>query len=112
MFGLFETGFSQLGWGQVVMLLIGGSLVYVSIAKKWEPLLLVPIGFSIILVNFPLGGLMEAEGELLAGGTPLGLIARIFHYGIQWEIIPLLIFLGLGAMTDFGPLIANPKTLF
>lgn len=111
MFGLFETGFSQLGWGQVVMLLIGGSLVYVGIARKWEPFLLVPIGFSIILVNFPLSGLMEAEGELLAGGTPLGLIARIFHYGIQWEIIPLLIFLGLGAMTDFGPLIANPKTL-
>lgn len=111
MFGLFETGFSQLGWGQVVMLLIGGSLVYVGIARKWEPLLLVPIGFSIILVNFPLSGLMEAEGELLAGGTPLGLIARIFHYGIQLEIIPPLIFLGLGAMTDFGPLIANPKTL-
>ncbi len=93
------------------MLLIGGSLVYAGIARKWEPLLLVPIGFSIILVNLPLGGLMEAEGELLSGGTPLGLIARIFHYGIQWEIIPPLIFLGLGAMTDFGPLIANPKTL-
>ena len=111
MFGLFETGFSQLGWGQVVMLLIGGTLIYIGIAKKWEPFLLIPIGFSIILVNLPLSGLMEAEGELLSGGTPLGLIARIFHYGIQWEIIPPLIFLGLGAMTDFGPLIANPKTL-
>lgn len=111
MFGLFETGFPHLGWGQVVMLLIGGALVYAGIAKKWEPLLLVPIGFSIILVNLPLSSLMEAEGELLSGGTPLGLIARIFHYGIQWEIIPPLIFLGLGAMTDFGPLIANPKTL-
>jgi len=111
MFGLFETGFSQLGWGQVVMLLIGGALIYAGVARKWEPLLLVPIGFSIILVNLPLGGLMEAEGELLSGGTPLGLIARIFHYGIQWEIIPPLIFLGLGAMTDFGPVIANPKTL-
>jgi sodium ion-translocating decarboxylase beta subunit len=111
MFGLFETGFSQLGWGQVVMLLIGGALIYVGIARKWEPLLLIPIGFSVILVNLPLSGLMEAEGELLSDGTPLGLIARIFHYGIQWEIIPPLIFLGLGAMTDFGPLIANPKTL-
>ena len=111
MFGLFETGFSQLGWGQVVMLLIGGTLVYIGIAKKWESFLLIPIGFSIILVNLPLSGLMETEGELLTGGTPLGLIARIFHYGIQWEIIPPLIFLGLGAMTDFGPLIANPKTL-
>ena len=111
MVGLFETGFSALGWGHVLMLLIGGALVYVGIARKWEPLLLVPIGFTVILVNLPLGGLMEAEGELLRDGIPLGLIARIFHYGIQWEIIPPLIFLGLGAMTDFGPLIANPKTL-
>lgn len=111
MFGLFETGFSQLTWAHVVMLLIGGALVYAGITRKWEPLLLVPIGFSIVLVNLPLSGLMEAEGDLLSGGTPLGLIARIFHYGIQWEIIPPLIFLGLGAMTDFGPLIANPKTL-
>jgi sodium ion-translocating decarboxylase beta subunit len=111
MFGLFETGFSQLGWGQVVMLLIGGVLVYIGITRKWEPFLLIPIGFSIILVNLPLSGLLEAEGELLSGGTPLGIIARIFRYGIQWEVIPPLIFLGLGAMTDFGPLISNPKTL-
>jgi len=111
MFGLLETGFSQLGWGQVIMILIGGTLVYIGIARKWEPFLLIPIGFSIILVNLPLTGLLEAEGELLSGGTPLGLIARIFRYGIQWEIIPPLIFLGLGAMTDFAPLIANPKTL-
>jgi sodium ion-translocating decarboxylase beta subunit len=111
MFGLFETGFSHLGWGQVVMLLIGGALIYIGITRKWEPFLLIPIGFSIILVNLPLSGLLEAEGELLSGGTPLGLIARIFRYGIQWEVIPPLIFLGLGAMTDFGPLISNPKTL-
>jgi sodium ion-translocating decarboxylase beta subunit len=93
------------------MLLIGGALIYIGITRKWEPFLLIPIGFSIILVNLPLSGLLEAEGELLSGGTPLGLIARIFRYGIQWEVIPPLIFLGLGAMTDFGPLISNPKTL-
>ena len=92
-------------------LFIGGALLYLGIAKKWEPLLLVPIGFSIMLVNLPLTGLMETEGDLLREGLPLGLFAKIFRYGIQWEIIPPLIFLALGAMTDFGPVIANPKTL-
>ncbi len=88
------------------MLIIGGVLLYLGIAKKMEPLLLVPIGFGVILVNLPLGGLME-----YTGGEPTGVISRIFEYGLAWEIIPVFIFLGLGAMTDFGPLIANPKTL-
>ena len=105
MLGFFETGFGNLTWGSIVMLLIGGVLLYLGIAKKMEPLLLVPIGFGVILVNLPLGGLMET-----IGGEPAGLLSRIFRYGLAWEIIPPLIFLGLGAMTDFGPLIANPKT--
>jgi oxaloacetate decarboxylase beta subunit len=88
------------------MLIIGGVLLYLGIAKKMEPLLLVPIGFGVILVNLPLGGLME-----YLGGEPTGVMSRIFEYGLAWEIIPVFIFLGLGAMTDFGPLIANPKTL-
>ncbi len=170
------------------MVLIGIALTYLGIAKKWEPLLLVPIGFSVIIVNlFP--GLMSAsldieapitgevtqvisveEGEtievkkdtvlfrikqctdgtieevvagangelsqedmrfeagdrvyahdkmatledvsiLVSGGYSTGLLSRIFQYGIMWELIPPLIFLGLGALTDFGPLISNPKTL-
>jgi len=117
MFGLFETGFGALTWGSAVMLLIGGVLLYLGIARKMEPLLLVPIGFGVILVNLPLGGLMETVvgGQLQeffqVGGEPAGLVSRIFFYGLTWEIIPPLIFLGLGAMTDFGPLIANPKTL-
>ncbi|MFC1985143.1 sodium ion-translocating decarboxylase subunit beta [Chloroflexota bacterium] len=117
MFGLFETGFGNLTMGSVVMLIIGGVLLYLGIAQKMEPLLLVPIGFGVILVNLPLGGLMETivHGNLqdyyTVGGVPAGLISRIFYYGLTWEIIPPLIFLGLGAMTDFGPLIANPKTL-
>jgi len=117
MLGFFETGFSNLTWGSVVMIIIGGVLLYLGIARKMEPLLLVPIGFGVILVNLPLGGLMATivqgrEIEAYAiGGEPAGLISRIFRYGLAWEIIPCFIFLGLGAMTDFGPLIANPKTL-
>ena len=162
------------------MLLIGGLLLYLGISKKMEPLLLVPIGFGILLVNLPLGGLMDYElqitnttgapgnvisieasevtrinendvilkldsGEILAPvhgritkvlvspgqevqpnqplavmlttaqsplpTTPMGLLSRVFEYGIMWQIIPPLIFLCLGALTDFGPMIANPKTL-
>jgi len=99
------------------MIIIGGVLLYLGIARKMEPLLLVPIGFGVILVNLPLGGLMATivQGQEIeayaVGGEPAGLISRIFRYGLVWEIIPCFIFLGLGAMTDFGPLIANPKTL-
>jgi len=118
-FGLYESAFRAL-WenpGNLIMLLIGGLLIYLGIAKKMEPLLLVPIGFGVVLVNLPMGGLMETivQGEVQAsysiGGEPAGLISRVFHMGLVWEIIPCFIFLGLGAMTDFGPLIANPKTL-
>jgi len=117
MLGFFETGFGSLTWGSIVMIIIGGVLLYLGIAKKMEPLLLVPIGFGVVLVNLPLGGLMECivAGKVVEayaiGGEPAGLISRIFRYGLAWEIIPCFIFLGLGAMTDFGPLIANPKTL-
>ena len=89
------------------MLLIGGAFIYLAISKKMEPLLLLPIGFGIALVNLPLGGLMAYAPQ----GEPEGLLAKIFSYLIAGQIIPPLIFLGLGAMTDFGPLIANPKTL-
>jgi len=79
--------------------------IYLAIVKKFEPLLLLPIGFGIFIVNFPLVPLMG-----YSHGHP-ELIQAFYHYGLQWEIIPCIIFLGLGAMTDFGPLIANPKTL-
>jgi oxaloacetate decarboxylase beta subunit len=116
MFGLFETGFASFTWGNGVMLAIGALFLYLGIAKKMEPLLLVPIGFGVLLINLPLGGLMESivEGRIVEayaiGGEPAGLLSRIFRYGLVWEIIPAFIFLGLGAMTDFGPVIANPKT--
>jgi len=180
MFGFFETGLQHFYWGNGLMLLIGVALIYLGISKKMEPLLLVPIGFGILLVNLPLGGLMDYElqitsqaempsrvisievdegakisegdiilqldsGEVLApiGGRiteikaspgqevtpdevlavmittaqtelpvqPVGLLSRIFQYGIMWQVIPPLIFLCLGALTDFGPMLANPKTL-
>jgi sodium ion-translocating decarboxylase beta subunit len=117
LFGLFETGFASLTWGSIIMIAIGSVLLYLGIAKKMEPLLLVPIGFGVILVNLPLGGLMETvvggtvSNTYAIDGEPVGIVARIFRYGISWEIIPVFIFFGLGAMTDFGPLIANPKTL-
>jgi oxaloacetate decarboxylase beta subunit len=106
LFGLFETGFAGLGgWpSPILMIAIGVVLLYLGIAKKMEPLLLVPIGFGVVLVNLPLGGLMDP-------GESAGVIYRIFFHGLTWEIIPVFIFLGLGAMQDFGPLIANPKTL-
>ena len=181
MFGLLESGFQQFWWGNALMIVIACVLIYLGISKKMEPLLLVPIGFGILLINLPLGGLMDYEldikapvsgnvievqvneGDRLKEGTillqldsgeitapiygraeaievspgqhieagdvvatiittaqtdqselptrPIGLLSRIFKFGIMWQIIPPLIFLCLGALTDFGPMIANPKTL-
>jgi sodium ion-translocating decarboxylase beta subunit len=102
----FTTGIAHFDWRLVVMWGIGSLFMYLAIVKKFEPLLLLPIGFGIFIVNFPLVPLMGYTSE----GT--GDLIRIFyHYGVEWEVIPCVIFLGLGAMTDFGPLIANPKTL-
>ncbi len=99
---ILTTGFVHLTVGNLVMWLIAFLFIYLAITKNYEPLLLIPIGFGILVVNLPLTFLMQ-EGE--------GLLWKFYHYGLEWEIIPPLIFLGLGAMTDFGPMIANPKTL-
>jgi sodium ion-translocating decarboxylase beta subunit len=102
----FTTGLAHFDWRVVVMWGIGSFFMYLAIVKKFEPLLLLPIGFGIFIVNFPLVPLMGFTSD----GT--GELIRIFyHYGVEWEVIPCVIFLGLGAMTDFGPLIANPKSL-
>jgi oxaloacetate decarboxylase beta subunit len=102
-----QTGVFSLKWGHLVMWAIGLIFLYLAVAKKYEPLLLLPIGFGIFLVNFPLTPLMGANPE--TGQEHL--LQIFYHYGVAWEVIPCVIFLGLGAMTDFGPLIANPKTL-
>jgi sodium ion-translocating decarboxylase beta subunit len=102
---LYLTGVFNFQLNLVIMWAVGCLFMWLAIKKNYEPLLLLPIGFGIFIVNFPLVPLMgwtDGHGELL----------RVFyHYGLEWEIIPCIIFLGLGAMTDFGPLIANPKTL-
>lgn len=101
MLGTFlqSTAFSAFTWQQIVMLGVGVLLIYLGIAKKYEPLLLLPIGFGAVLVNIPLAGMFE-EGGLL----------HYFYFGIESGIFPPLIFLGVGAMTDFGPLLAKPRT--
>ncbi|MEW6351588.1 MAG: sodium ion-translocating decarboxylase subunit beta [Thermodesulfobacteriota bacterium] len=103
---LLTTGLLTMSWKYVVMWAIAGFFLYLAIVKTFEPLLLLPIGFGILIVNFPqvpmMGFTQQGHRELLA---------IFYHYGLEWEVIPCVIFLGLGAMTDFGPLIANPKTL-
>ena len=94
-------GVVNLGPGQVIMLLIGALLLYLGISKGYEPLLLLPIGFGAILVNIPLADMMGKEGFL-----------RFFYdFGVLTEVFPLLIFIGIGAMTDFQPLLENPKII-
>ena len=102
---IYTTGIFNFDWRVVIMWAVACFFIYLAIVKKFEPLLLLPIGFGIFIVNFPLVPLMG-----YSHGHP-ELIQAFYHYGLQWEIIPCIIFLGLGAMTDFGPLIANPKTL-
>jgi carboxybiotin decarboxylase len=112
--GLYrDTGIYQLEPGQAVMVLIGLVLVYLAIKRGFEPLLLLPIGMGAVLVNVPGGGFL-AEPLLDATGhvqEPGGLLYYIYQGGIVTGIFPLVIFMGIGAMTDFGPLLANPKTL-
>jgi carboxybiotin decarboxylase len=103
---LQQTGIMALGWRHVIMWGVGLLFIYLAIARKFEPLLLLPIGFGIFFVNFPLTPLMG-----ISAGGQRDLIQIFYHYGVEWEVIPCVIFLGLGAMTDFGPLIANPKTM-
>ncbi len=106
---LYE-GLITITWQQVVMWVIGGLLVYLAIAKKLEPPLLLPMGFGAILVNLPLSG---ALNQTLPGiGEVTGIIDWLFKVGIETsEAMPLLLFIGIGAMIDFGPLLSNPRLL-
>jgi oxaloacetate decarboxylase beta subunit len=101
-----QTGFANIEVSGLAMMSIGLFLLYLGIAKKYEPLLLVPISFGILLVNFPLSPMM-AQPE---NGQPGGLL-HYLYLGIELGIYPPLIFMGIGALTDFSPLISNPKTL-
>ncbi len=108
-----DSGLAQIQFGQGAMMLVGLGLLFLAIRKNFEPLLLVPIGFGTLLVNIPGAGFDMApvyavSGELVSPG---GLMYYIYHAGIETGLFPLIIFMGVGAMTDFGPLLANPKTL-
>lgn len=94
-----STGVANLNWGMVLMIAVGLLLIYLAIRRNFEPLLLLPIGFGAILANIPLAGLAE----------PGGLLFYVYEIGISTGVFPLLIFLGIGAMTDFSAVLANPK---
>lgn len=96
-----SMGIASISWGEVLMMAVGGLLLFLAIKKKFEPLLLLPIGFGAILSNIPVAG--------IAG--PDGLLGMIYHVGIETGVFPLLIFMGVGALTDFSSLIARPSTL-
>ncbi len=100
------TGFTNLEWRQLVMFALACFLLYLAIKKKYEPLLLIPIGFGILLANLPLGNLMAPPS-----GEQIGGLFYYLYQGTRLVIYPPLIFIGVGAWTDFGPLIANPKTI-
>jgi oxaloacetate decarboxylase beta subunit len=108
-----SSGLAQLAVGQAVMMLVGLGLLFLAINKGFEPLLLVPIGFGTILANVPGAGFDAAPVYDALGNleSPGGLLYYIYHAGIETGLFPLVIFMGVGAMTDFGPLLANPKTL-
>ncbi|PIE68705.1 MAG: oxaloacetate decarboxylase [Deltaproteobacteria bacterium] len=103
LYGLIDGQFKDwtIGTGRVLMILVGLGLLFLGIFKKFEPLLLVPIGYGAILANIPLAGIAE----------PGGILSYIYEVGIVTGVFPLLIFMGVGALTDFGPMIANPKTI-
>lgn len=106
---LQDSGFAVFSWQHGVMIVLAFVLVYLAIVKKFEPLLLLPIAFGILLANLPLAGLMAGPAEGSSG--PGGLLYYLYQ-GVKLGIYPSLIFLGIGAMTDFGPLIARPSSLF
>lgn len=103
---LLESGFIGATWQELVMILISFVLVYMAVVKKYEPLLLLPIAFGMFLANLPLAGLMKEAEPWYSSG-----VLRIIYSGVKSSLFPCLIFTCVGAMTDFGPLIANPVSL-
>ncbi|HJI91322.1 MAG TPA: sodium ion-translocating decarboxylase subunit beta [Clostridiales bacterium] len=107
---LAESGFAALTWREVVMLIVSCVLLYLAIKKKFEPLLLLPIAFGMLLANLPEAGLMY-DATVNGGAWYQSGIIRIMYSGVKSSLFPCLIFMCIGAMTDFGPLIANPISL-
>ncbi len=108
---LNSTGFSAIGLGECLMIVVGLAFIYLAVARGMEPYELLPIGLGVIVANLPLTGLLSAP-IAGAGFQESGVFGILFHYGLSfWNVLPPIIFLGIGALTDFGPLISNPKTL-
>ena len=106
-----SIGATNIGWQQGIMLAVGLIFAYLAIAKRMEPYELLPIGLGIVVANLPLTGIVDVPTET-SGFQEAGIFGIFFHFGLAfWNVLPPIIFLGLGAMTDFGPVIANPKTL-
>ena len=103
-----STGLANFTFGQIAMIAVGAVLLYLAIKRSFEPLLLLPIGFGAILSNIPVAGIALPGAE----GEAAGILYYVYEVGIETGIFPLIIFMGVGALTDFGPLLANPKTLF
>ncbi len=107
-FSFLWVNITAITWQQVVMYVVGAVLIYLAIEKGFEPSLLMPMGFGAILVNLPLSGVMNQVNEAL--GETHGIIEWLFEVGIEAsEAMPILLFIGIGAMIDFGPLLSNPK---
>ncbi|MDF2844891.1 MAG: glutaconyl-CoA decarboxylase beta subunit [Herbinix sp.] len=105
---LKDSGFASLTWQSIIMIIVAFVLIYLAIGKKFEPLLLLPIAFGMLLANLPLTGIMDAPSD----SEGVGGLLYYLYLGVKKGIYPSLIFLGIGAMTDFGPLIARPCSLF
>ena len=103
------SNISNLSWQQAVMWLIGGILIYLAVKRDMEPALLLPMGFGAILVNLPLSG---AVTQIVDGVEEIGVLNVLFDAGIANELFPLLLFVGIGAMIDFEPLLNDPKLMF
>ncbi|GAB4567086.1 MAG: sodium ion-translocating decarboxylase subunit beta [Anaerolineae bacterium] len=93
------TALPHLAWGHLVMMAVGGALIYLAVVHEYEPMLLLPIGMGAIIANIPLTGMTDSDG----------LFGLLYRVGIDTELFPLLIFVGMGALTDFGPLLENPR---
>ena len=108
---LNSSGLTNLDWRAVVMVLVGLGFIFLAISRDMEPYELLPIGLGVIIANLPLAGMaLFVPSEM--GHQESGIFGVVFHYGLSfWNILPPIIFLGIGAMTDFSPVIANPRTL-
>lgn len=105
------SAITQLTWANVLMIAVGGLLIFVAVTKEYEPVLLIPIGVGAILANIPGAGMGLDLRAIMAGEQAEGVFYALYKAGIETELFPLLLFIGIGAMTDFGPLLSNPRMM-